>query len=500
MSGRRWAYTVADMIRENARSFPDLEALVCGSSRSTYRELDERVNRTCAVLADAGVGPGTTVVWAGRSCHRAIETILACAKAGAVAAPVNWRQSEDELAWSLETLDPGLVLLTDEPELGTVRNSVARLSAGTQVLTVDADYDQRIASATPKDPFDDEDEDLPLLEFFTAAFTGRPRGALLTHRNIVTQNLVLLAMDQVEGYGESYLASGPVFHIGVLLKLFATLHHGGRTVVLSHVEPDEVAATIEAERCTTAFLMTPTVARIVELNADGHFDLSSLRSTPGRPPAELADAWYAMTSCRPPDGAGVTGYGQTETTAMVTFEDRAPRGRGVFGRPSPLAIVRIVGEDRAEVPDGEVGEIAVRGPQLMLRYRDATADPNGWHYTNDLGRRELDGTVSFLGPKLDLIKTGMENVYPAEVENVLREHPLVAAACVIGVPDPVWGQSVRAVVQPAEGTPPGEDVLVEFVRSRIASYKKPKSVVFVDRLPMSGPVVDRAEVKRRFGA
>jgi long-chain acyl-CoA synthetase len=363
---------------------------------------------------------------------------------------------------------------------------------------LDADDERLLAAALPADPVTIVDDESPVLELFTAAFTGQPRGVLLTHRGIVTQNLVLAAMREIEGYGEVYLASGPMFHIGVLLKLFALLHLGGRTVIIPRVDAEAVCRAVHNERCTSAFLFPPTIGEIAEHNAGGKFDLSSLRSVPGQPPEAVRAAWYAMTSCVPPTDGGVTGYGQTETLGMVTFSGRPPPGIGAFGRPSPVVAVRIVDGDGAEVPDGELGEIVVRGPQLMLGYHDEAPEPDGWHHTNDLGRREVDGTISFLGPKLDLIKTGMENVYPTEVENVLRQHPGVADACVIGIPDEVWGQSVRAVVQPVPGRTLAAQELVEFVRERIASYKKPRSVVLVDALPRSGPMVDRTEVKRRW--
>ena len=497
MTTGRHAFTLGDVVRENARSLPQVEAIVCGEVRLTYPELEEQVNRTAAFLLDQGVTPGDRVAWLGPSCHRTVELLLACAKCGAIFAPLNWRQSVDELSWTLGAVSPRLILAW--PEFGpTVAEVTADVPEAT-VVTVDAEYERRIAESPADDVYFDTDDELPVLELFTAAFSGRPRGALITQKGIVTQNLVFLAMGQVEGYGEIYLASGPMFHIGVLLKLFANLHFGGKSVILPRVDAEDVCRAIEREGCTSAFLFTPTIGEIVELARGGRYDLLSLRTVPGRPPEQVAEEWYSMTSCRPPTGAGVTGYGQTETLGMVTFEDLAPPGTGTFGRQSPVVALRVLDETGREQPPGEVGELAVRGPQLMARYHDdTTPTADGWHHTNDLGRRELDGSISFLGPKLDLIKTGMENVYPAEVESVLRDHPSIRDACVIGVPDAVWGESVRAVVEPAEGAEIDEGAVIAFVRSRIASYKKPKSVVVVGQLPRKGPFADRDEVKRLY--
>jgi long-chain acyl-CoA synthetase len=492
----RHAFTLGDVVRENARSLPRIEALVCGTTRLTFRQLDDRVNRTAALLTDAGVEQGDRVAWLGYGCHRAVEVFLACAKLGAVAAPVNWRLSTVELLWVLGQVAPRVLVVSSAPQLAA---AVAAARDGTpDAVVLDADDERLVAAAVPVDPETAVDDESPVLELFTAAFAGHPRGVLLSHRGIVLQNLVLAAMREVDGHGEVYLASGPMFHIGVLLKLFALLHLGGRTVIIPRVDAEAVCRAVEAERCTSAFLFGPTIGEIVAHNATGRFDLSSLRSVPGQPPEPGRDAWYAMTSCTPPADGGVTGYGQTETLGMVTFAGRPPPGIGVFGRASPMVAIRIVDEDANEVPDGDVGEIVVRGPQVMLGYHDEDPAADSWHHTNDLGRREIDGTISFLGPKLDLIKTGMENVYPAEVENILRQYPAVADACVIGIPDPVWGQSVRAVVQSVpDGVLVAAD-LIEFVRERIASYKKPRSVVIVDALPRSGSGVDRMEVKRRW--
>lgn len=497
MTDRRHAFTLGDVVRENARSLPTTEALVCGDARVTFRDLEGAVNRTAAVLIELGVGPGDRVAWVGPSCHRTIEALFACAKAAAIFAPLNWRQSDDELTWTLGAVAPKVVLLW--PEFGPSSDVIVSGAPDATVVLVDHDYDERVAQASSDDVSCDEDDELPVLELFTAAFSGRPRGALLTHRGIVLQDVVFMATGQVQGYGEVYLASGPMFHIGVLLKLFANLHFGGKSVILAKVDAEDVCRAVSAERCTSAFLFTPTIGEVVVVARGGKYDLSSLHTVPGRPPVDVADEWYSMTSCVPPTKAGVIGYGQTETLGMVTFEDLPPGGVGIFGRPSPLVALRVFDEDGNEVPDGEVGELAVRGPQLMARYHDETEAESGpWHRTHDLGRRELDGTVSFLGPKLDLIKTGMENVYPAEVEGVLRTHPSIKDACVIGIPDAVWGESVRAVVEPVEGVEIDEAEVIAYVRSRIASYKKPKSVISVPALPRTGQFVDRDEVKRAW--
>ena len=334
----------------------------------------------------------------------------------------------------------------------------------------------------------------------TAAFTGRPKGALLTSKGIVQQDLVMAAVRLIDPAVDVYLSSGPMFHIGVLLKTFAIFHWGGKNVMIPRVDADVVCRLIADEHCTSAYVFAPTIRQLVEINANGEYDLTSLVDTVGgSPPEDIAEAWYAMTNCAPPRFNGTIGYGTSETVGMVTFEYRPPAPLGTFGRTSPVVALRVVNEAGAELPVGEVGEIVVRGPQVMTGYLDEPAmDPNGWRHTGDLGRRESDGSISFIGPNQDMIKTAMENVYPAEVESVLREHPDLTEACVFGIPDPEWGQSVRAVVESA-GSPSEADI-IEYVRKRIASYKKPKSVIVVEKLPRAEFRVDRAAVKEQYGA
>jgi long-chain acyl-CoA synthetase len=198
------------------------------------------------------------------------------------------------------------------------------------------------------------------------------------------------------------------------------------------------------------------------------------------------------------------GYGQTEVMGMLTFNAVGGPAQGTAGRPSPVSQVRIVDPDGKEVPSGEVGEIVARGPTVMTGYHDrpevnAERQAGGWHHTNDLGRREPDGSISFVGPKTRFIKSAAENIYPAEVEGCIARHPAVAEAAVIGVPDPIWTQSLKAVVVLRKGASATAEDIIEHCRANIASYKKPRSVELVDRLPREGFAVDYDALDERYG-
>jgi long-chain acyl-CoA synthetase len=276
------------------------------------------------------------------------------------------------------------------------------------------------------------------------------------------------------GPDDVYLNAGPLFHVGTFKATLATLLAGGTNVFIRRVDAEELCRLVDAERCTGAFLQPPTIAAMEEVNRDGRYDLSSLRPKPGIR----------------------SGYGQTELGGVVAFVDGDRPCIGSAGRPGPLTRIEIVG--------GDVGEIVVRGPAVHCGYHrrpelTSKRERDGWHHTGDLGRREIDGSLTFVGPMARMLKSAAENIYPAEVEACLRAHPDVGDVAVIGVPDPVWGQSVRAVVVVADGNQPTLEDLQEHCRPRIASYKKPRSVVFTDALPRTGSAVDYDALDAAFG-
>jgi long-chain acyl-CoA synthetase len=275
--------------------------------------------------------------------------------------------------------------------------------------------------------------------------------------------------------------------------------HAGTNVFTPRVDAEELCRLVERERCTGAFLVGPTLRQIRDLNRDRRFDLSSLRAPAGKP------EWNEMiTVDTSPWARHPGGYGQTEVVGMLSFAALGAGALGGHGRTSPLLQLRIVDPDDREVAPGETGEITCRGPLVMNGYWNRPEETarrfrNGWHHTNDLGRRETDGSLTFVGPKTRLIKSAAENIYPAEVEAAIRSHPDVADCAVIGVPDPKWTQSVTAIVVARDGATIQADDVVGHCRDRIASYKKPRHVEFVDVIPRHGFAVDYDALDARFG-
>jgi long-chain acyl-CoA synthetase len=270
-------------------------------------------------------------------------------------------------------------------------------------------------------------------------------------------------------YETTYLASEPMFHVAGLMNLIATFHRGGTNVFVRRVNAERICQLIETERCTTAYFVDKTINEMTELNKNGRYDLTSLSSPPRNP------EWNAMVTLgtsrwdRQPGG-----YGQTETMGMLTYHCLA-------SRPAPGNRSRVVDHNGSELPRGEAGELLVRGHTTMNNYYDranlnARRQAGDWHHTNDLARRETDGSLTWLGSMDRLIKSGSENVYPAEVEAVIAAHPAVAACEVIGLPDPEWGQAVMAIVTMRPDARVAEDEILDHCKARLASYKRPRVI------------------------
>jgi acyl-CoA synthetase (AMP-forming)/AMP-acid ligase II len=498
-------FSLADVPREHRRSYPSRVAMVDGPVRLTWPEHDDRVNRLASALHARGVGRGDVVLWTGQNSHRILECLAAAAKIGAVLCVVNWRQSADELAFVLGDAE-AKVVIWQEAEVGDAMRAARETSgAAGHWLRHDTDpgdpdgYEAFLASGSAEDPGLEVDPADPVLMLYTAAFLGTPNGALLSHHAVLVQSLMMANLQRIDAT-YSYLNSGPLFHVATLMTTLATYLFAGINVFVPRPDAEELCRVIEAEHCTGAFLMGPTIDQLLEVNATGRYDLSSLRTFRGRPD------WNEMVTVdESPWAAKPAGFGQTEVMGMLTYNAVGGASVGGSGRPSPIAAVRIVDPDGVEVAPGETGEIVARGPQVMTGYRNrpeetARRQTGGWHHTGDLGRREADGSLSFVGPKGRLIKSAAENIYPAEVEAALGSHPAVREAAVIGVPDPTWNQSVRAIVVLADGATATEAEIIDHVRTKIASYKKPKTVVFrAEPLPRHGWPIDYDTLDAEYG-
>jgi acyl-CoA synthetase (AMP-forming)/AMP-acid ligase II len=494
--------TIGDIVREHRRSYPERLAMVDGDIRLTWPQFDDRVNQLANALRADGFATGDRILWLGQNSFRILEGLCAAAKLGGSFCPVNWRQSAQELAFVIDDVDAAFVVWQDA-EIGDVVRE-ARASSNSKATWVqhdasgDGSYEAFLAQGSTDDPAVDVDPTDAVLMMYTAAFAGTPNGALLSHTAVLVQDLIMGMMQEITN-DYVYLDCGPLFHIATFMTTMATFHFGGTNVFTPRVDAEELCRLIQDEGCTGAFIIGPTIGEILELNKDGKYQLKTLRTFGGKP------EWNEMiTVDTSPWARKPAGFGQTEVMGMLTLNAWGGDAVGTSGRPTPMVQVRIVDPEGNEVPLGEAGEITARGPTVMNGYHNrpelnAERLAGGWHHTNDLGKRELDGSVTFVGPKGRLIKSAAENIYPAEVEGCLQRHPAVKEAAVIGIPDKKWDQSVKAVIVLEDGEDATADELIEHCRANIASYKKPRTVEFIDEMPRDGWFVDYDALDERFG-
>ncbi|WP_458683492.1 AMP-binding protein [Prescottella equi] len=497
--------TISDVCRENARSYPTAMAVVDGSTRLTWAQFDSRVDRIAHVLSACGVSRGDRILWLAQGSSRFLELLTAAARLGAMICPANWRQPAEEMAFVIDDFKPAVVFWQEEEIGDTV--TAAREIAETESIWIkhnstDVDgYEARVAAAPSnamKDP--DIESDDALLVIYTAATAERPRGSMLSHRNLIS---MALATGEITGadHDSIFLNSGPLFHTANFqLESLPVYLRAGTNVYTPRVDADAILRILAEEKVTSAFLMPPTIAELQRLNREAGRDISRLRA--GAFGAMWGDDLPVDTS---PWGQRPGGYGQTEVTGLALVKAVGPNGIGNAGRPFPGTQVKIVNPAGIEVSDGETGEIAIRGDTVHIGYWNrpetnaARFLGGGWWRTTDAGRRESDGSVSFLGTMVRVIKSAAENIYPPEVESCLKAHPAVKTAAIIGVPDPIFTQSVKAVVVLEDGESATEEELREFCRARIASYKKPKFIEFVEAIPTVGGATDYDALDAAFG-
>jgi len=492
--------TPKTLLQRAVQSFPERTAILDGSRRFTYREFDERTNRLANGLASIGVKKGDRVAFLMPNCHQALETDAACYKSGFVKVPLNARLSTGELVHMMNNsgtsalvVHPNFVdgIQAGRPQIETVRHFIVT-SGSAEAMTP---YEDLVSGGSPQRPdVEISPEDLYGL-FYTSGTTGVLKAAMITYRNYIatTRYWVHHGLAQGNDLAVGYVA--PVTHAASLLVL-PTLIRGGINVLLSSFDPETLFRTVQDEKITDLFLIPVMINLLLAHPSVKKYDLSSLRNiTYGAAPMAPDRIQKALEVFGP---ILRQGYGQTESTglgALLSVEDHVTNGDpkkierlASAGRPVSECEVRIIDEEGKEVAAGEVGEIILRGDSVMAGYWNAaelsaSTLEGGWLHTRDMGRLDEDGYLFLVDRKSDMVISGGFNIYPNEVENVLVSHPAVFDAAIVGVPDELWGEAVKAVVVLREGAKATEEELIEYCRQQLASYKKPKSVDFVRELP-----------------
>ncbi len=493
---------MGSVILSSAERFPDKAAVIYEDKRYTYREFNARMNRIANKLTEMGVKKGDRIAILSFNCSQFLEVYFGLAKLGAWAVPLNFRLVGRELIYALNDSESSILFLGDEfkeivseirPELDTVKKYILMEGEPEGDLL---DYEELIQSSHEAEPDIPVDMDDIQMLCYTSGTTGFPKGAMLSHGNLIWNSI-----NMNFGWGvtpdDVSICAAPLFHTGALhCVAFPTFHTGGTTIVFKNFDPKETIEAVQRERVTSMLMLTSMWIMLAELPDLESYDVSSVRW--GLCGGSVLPTNTAEKLGRIFGNVFIAGYGLTEASPGVSmlspqyFEGRPDS----IGKPIPHVEVRIVNEQDQDVEVGEVGEIIVRGHNVFKGYYkkpEATAETlrGGWLHTGDLGRYDEEGYMRFVDRKKDMIKTGGENVYAAEVEYALTSHPEVIEAAVIGVPDPVWVETIKAYVVRKPDSKVTEEEIIEHCKQIMASFKKPRFIEFIDELPKnpSGKVV-----------
>lgn len=487
------------------RNFPNRVAIIDGDSRYTYREFGERVQRLAGSLQEMGIQKGDRVGLLMLNSFHYLEIFYASYLIGAVMVPINFRLSGPEVSFILR--DAGVKVLFYHREFQQLINLFR-----TDVDSIEQYVLAELAPIAASDALFYEDlldrevawKEVALSEndlagiFYTGGTTGLPKGVMLSHKNLLVNAFqISLAIDLRQD--DIYLHAAPMFHLADGANTVSLTLAGAAHAHVRAFDPKRVLETIQQEKVSSITLVPTMINMLVNHPEVSEYDLSSLKRLlygASPIPAEVLKKAMTVLDCK-----FYQAYGMTEASPVLTVmrpehhvtdgDPKAMKRLGSCGQPIYNVELKIVDPEGNEVPNGAVGEIIARAPNIMQGYwnrPEETADAlrDGWYWTGDMAAMDEERFVYIIDRKKDMIVSGGENVYSVEVENVIYQHPAVMEAAVIGVPDEIWGESVKAIVVAKPGSELNEAELIAFCRNYLANFKVPKSVEFVETLPKSG--------------
>jgi fatty-acyl-CoA synthase len=508
--------TMSDVLARHARRTPDQIAFGLGDLRRSFAELDGRVSQLANALRARGVGHGDRVVVLAYNSLEYVETYFATARLGAICVPINFRLVAGEVAYVLQ--DSGAVAAIVQGPLAPVFGE-AREIAGTVMscLVYDGtlagaeDYEAALAHESSTFTGDVVHMVEPAVILYTSGTTGRPKGAVLVHAHLMLHTFSMMLHLGMPKDDRVFLSVMPLFHVGGLMSLLPQVMIGGTNLMLpsGNFDPEVVVGLIEAERITSCVMVPTMMQAVCDVPGIEKRDLSTLgRIGWGAAPA-TTHLLKQLNDTLPHVNVEST-FGQTECGPIITLlqgEDQL-RKLGSVGTPMMNVEVRVVDDEMNDVPQGEIGEAVYRTPLVMKEYwnrpeETAEAFRGGWFHSGDLVRQDEDGYFYVVDRKKDMIISGGENIYCAEVENILAGHPKVAQVALIGVPDEKWGETPLALIIATDpASPPTPADIAGWCHERLARYKRPKHIAIVDTLPRnpSGKVLkNQLRLEREAG-
>jgi acyl-CoA synthetase (AMP-forming)/AMP-acid ligase II len=488
-----------DILGRSARFYGKKVALVCGPERFSYGQFMDRANRLASGLFSLGVRRGDRIVALLPNCHRFAELYLAVAQVGAVLVPLNVRLSPGELIRLIEHSE-AMGLVSGKPFRETLRAMAPQLKNLKFHLGWDLqeegfeDYENLLANSSPRRIDSDFNDGEVAIQMYTSGTTGAPKGVLLTHRNLLANTLTGIFERRFSSH-DVFLNTAPMYHIADLEYFLQILSVGGTNVLIPRFDPDLFLETVQKERVTCTWVVPTMIHDLLTCPDLPRYDVASLR-TIFYGGACLSHGLFSRAREAFPCQFSL-GFGLTEASPLISLlrpEDHQGKPEKVerrlrsCGREAFNVEVRIVDEGGQEVEPGQVGEIVVRGANVMKGFWKMEQETQktlrgGWLHTGDLARMDEEGYLFLVDRKKDVIKSGGENIYSREVEEVIASHPAVEEVAVIGVQDERWGEAVKAVVVLREGSACTEREIFEHCRLNLAGFKQPKSVTFMLSLP-----------------
>ena len=486
---------VGSLLTMAANKFPGRTALIQDDRRFTYGQFNQRSNRMAHALLRFGLRKGDRVATLLFNSHELVEIFLGAAKVGGVFTPINFRLAAEEVLFLVNHSDARFFAFGEDffPLVETIRTRLTKVEKFIWVrkspFASAFEYETLLGESRGEEPGIPVEENDECQMLYTSGTTGKPKGAVLTHGNVLW-NLVNTLLAREDKEGEIALITGPLYHAAALNNHFLIrLALAGASVLMKHFEPRRFMELIEKEKVNVISGAPAMFHLLLNLPDVEKYDTQSItRCTLGA--ATLPDETKQKVMKLFPNAKGIYDvYGATEASPTLTVLKAADsfRKTACVGPAPPFLEVRIVDPQDREVPRGETGEILCRGPNVMKEYyKDlqgtAEALKGGWLHTGDIGRMDDEGFVYIVDRKKDMIISGGENIYPREIEEVLYSHPKIREAAVVGAPDPLWGEAVKAFVVLKTGESMTEEEVVEYCKAHLASYKKPKRVEFIDSL------------------
>lgn len=496
--------TIYDIARRNSKIYAKDLAFVDEGRRFSYGDFFSLVNYMASGLQQIMITRGERIAIMGENSLEFMAMYFAAGYIGAILVPINPRLSKDEMEYIVKDTTPKAIFASARFH-ETIEAIAPKVNPITHFFSMGGaaggfrDFSDLISNDGAVKESETEDDD-GLVIIHTAAVAGRPRGALLSHRNIISSNMQGMCSVPLTKSDISLILI-PVQHIMGLQAAMMTFHIGGVNILMPHFDVEKALEYIERERVTLILDYPPILSSLLEQMDRKPYKISSLKYIIGLDSTEIIMKFEQKSSAK-----FLAAYGQTETTGTITLSSANERP-GSAGRLEPLVQVKIADDHGRDVEVGTPGEILVRGPLVFKGYWNLPSETefsfrDGWHHTGDVGRLDKDGYFWYVKRKeqKELIKPGGENVYPVEVEAVILRHPMIKEVSVIGIPDPKWGEGIKAVcVLKRDATLTAQE-LIDFVANRIARYKKPSVVQFVSSLPKRGDgSIDRDKVKEKYG-